>query len=91
MIDRILLQDKYFISKYHIEEIKGIIKPSISLKHVVQMFCLLTGIKPLRKGLPNGTVQIDYYQPFLQLVKTNKLVSFINSFNKLTVKGDCLQ
>lgn len=41
--------------------------------------------------MPNGTVEIDYYQPFLQLVKTNKLVSFINSFNKLTVKGDCLQ
>jgi hypothetical protein len=60
MLDCILFQESNFISRYHIEEIKAINKPGKTVQYVIQAFCMLTGIKPLRKGRPNGTLEIDY-------------------------------
>ena len=90
MLDRILMQEKSFLSKYHLEEIRTIIKPKANMLQIVQAFCILTGIKPNRKGLPDGTLDIDYFSPFMQIAKGNKLQNFLNSFNKLTIKNDCL-
>lgn len=51
---------------------------------------MLSGVKPLRKGLPNGSLEIDYFTVFQQMAKGNKLNTFLKDFNKLTVKGDTL-
>ncbi|CDW75554.1 UNKNOWN [Stylonychia lemnae] len=91
MLDRILIQEKCFLSKYHLDEIKSIIKPNKNLSQYVQAFCKLVGIKPIRKGLPNGSLEIDYFTPFQQVVKGNKLQTFLNNFNKLTIRGELLQ
>lgn len=64
MLDRILFQEKHFISRYHLEEIKALIKPNKTIKQVIQALCMLTGVKPIRRGLPNGIVEIDYFYPF---------------------------
>lgn len=65
MLDRILFQEKgNFLSKYHLEEIKVISKPNRVISSVIQAFCMLVNIKPIRKGLPNGNVEIDYALPF---------------------------
>lgn len=51
---------------------------------------MLVGVKPIRKGLPNGSVEIDYFTPFHQLAKGNKFFNFIQEFNKLSIKGETL-
>ena len=56
MIDRILMQEKNFLSKYQIEDIKSVLKPNKTMISIIQGFCTLLGIKPQRKGLPNGTL-----------------------------------
>jgi len=91
MLDRILIQEKQFISRYHLEEIKAIVKPSKLIKLIIQAFCMLVGVKPVRRGLPNGVLEIDYFQPFQQLSKANKLHSLINDTNKVIIKGEILQ
>ncbi len=35
MLDRILFQEKQFISRYHLEEIKAINKPNQIIKHII--------------------------------------------------------
>ena len=52
---------------------------------------MLVGVKPKRKGLPSGNVEIDYYTPFQQLTKGNKLAHLVSGFNKISVKGSELQ
>lgn len=45
-------------------------------------------MKPFRKGMPDGSIEVDYYTPFYQLIKSNKGIQFINDFNKIAVKGE---
>ena len=51
---------------------------------------MLIGTKPLRKGLPNGQVEIDYFTPFHNIVKGSKFFNLLQEFNKLGVRGETL-
>ncbi len=51
---------------------------------------MLCDLKPARKGLPDGTLEIDYYSVFHTLCKSNKLSNFLSSFHKLSVKSEVI-
>ena len=56
MLDKLLFQEKNFITKNHIEEIKSVLKPNKTMISIMQGFCTLLGLKPIRKGLQNGNL-----------------------------------
>ena len=60
MLDSIVYNERNFVSKYHIEEIKSIIKPVPIVKAVMKAFCILPNQKPVRKGKADGSVELDY-------------------------------
>ncbi len=61
------------------------------MKSVAKAYCLLTDLKPKRRGLPDGSVDIDYYSVFQSLVKSNKLASLMSQFPLLSIKSEILQ
>lgn len=64
VLARILLDERQFLSSYHLEELKSVVKPQKLVLKSVQAFCMLVSLKPTRKSLPNGSLEIDYFTPF---------------------------
>jgi len=73
MLDDILNSDIPFLSRYHTDDIKSVKKPTKVLNEVAKLFCILTEIKPERKGAPDGQVDVNYFNAFMKFVKNGKL------------------
>jgi len=88
-LDYILHEDLGFINKLHVEELKKIFKPHKIVKQVVTVFCILTDLKPKRKGKANGGVVVDYFCAFQSLmINQNNFLAFLKNMNKYAFKSE---
>ena len=66
-LDSLLYEEPSFVFKNAsrcFEDIKSVIKPVKAVRQLIKALCLLLGIKPKRRGKPQGGVEIDYVKPF---------------------------
>lgn len=88
-LDYILHEELNFVSKYHVEELKKLFKPHKIVRQIVAAFCILTNIKPKRKGKANGGVEVDYFGAFQTLlINQNNFLVFLKNLNKYSFKAE---
>lgn len=88
-LDYVLHQEVGFVNRYHVEDLKKIYKPHKIMKQIVSAFCILTGIKPKRKGKANGGVVVDYFSPFQNLlINKSSFLLFLRTINIYALKSE---
>jgi len=92
VLDILLHEEANFISKYHIEELKKVVKPLKIVKQIIAAFCILTDVKVKNKGCANGGVIVDYFSAFQSLlINHNNFLVFLKNINKYSFKIDNIQ
>jgi len=88
-LDYILHEELGFVTKYHLEELKKIYKPHKIVRQIITAFCMLTDVKPKRKGKANGGVFVDYFSSFQTLIlNQNNFLMFLKNSNIYAFKPD---
>ena len=92
VLDLLLHGESSFVSRYHVDELKKIVKPHKTVRQIITSFCILTDMKVKRRGKANGGVIVEYFQAFQSLmINQNNFLSFLKNINKYAFKTENVQ